>query len=145
MEYRNYARLRKTISLSIMGVCVLVAGCHDAPTIWKAEARSPDGYWLASAETVQNGGFGTAGIDTSVYLKRTNVSDPPMQVLGFSCNGPAPRPYVLDDANAGGTINLSMNWVTPSHLEVTYNGGANLYFQVVKYGDIDISVRESFK
>ena len=70
MEYRNYARLRKTISLSIMGACVLVAGCHDVPTIWKeAEARSPDGYWLASAETEQNGGFGTAGIDTSVYLK----------------------------------------------------------------------------
>ena len=34
-----------------------------------------------------------------------------------------------------------MNWEL-SHLEVTYYGGANLYFQVVKYGDIDISVRD---
>lgn len=126
--------IRKTIPLIIIGVCVLMSGCHDVATIWSAEARSPDGYWIASARTEQHGGPGTAGIITSVYLKRINVSQPPMEVLGFSCDGPASRP--------GGTINLVMKWVTPSRLEVTYDGHPNLYFQVVKVAGIDISVRD---
>jgi hypothetical protein len=105
----------------------------------RPEVRSPDGLWIASVRTVQNGGFGSAGIDTMVYLKQTNRSEPPMEVLGFSCRGPAPRPYVLDNANAGGTINLTMKWVTPSHLEVTYDNRPDLYFHVVKFGGIDIS------
>jgi len=129
--------IRTAISLIIIGVSVLGSGCQDVATIWTAEARSPDGYWLASASTVQHGGPGTAGIITSVYLKRTNVSQSPMEVLGFSCNGPASRP--------GGTINLTMKWVTPSHLEVAYDGHPDLYFQVVKIGGIDISVRDLSK
>jgi len=136
------AAIGKAILLAIIGVCVLGACGQNGPTIWKVEARFPDGLWTASARTIQNGGFGTASIDTVVYLKRTKVSEPPMQVLGFSCKGPAPRPYRLDDANAGGTINLQMKWVTPSHLEVTYDGNAGLYFQVVKFAGIDISVRD---
>ncbi len=65
---------------------------------------------------------------------------------GFFCEGPAARPYVLDNkANAGGTIDLTMKWTTPSHLEVTYDGHASLDFQVVKMGGIDISVRDLSK
>lgn len=132
----------KAISIIIIGVCVLVSGCQDAPTIWMAEVRSPDGLWIASARTIQNGGFGSAHIDTIVYLKQSNVSQPPREVLRFSCLGPAPRPYVLDNANAGGTIDLTMKWVTPSHLDVTYDRHPDLYFQVVKYGGINISVQD---
>jgi hypothetical protein len=63
--------------------------------------------------------------------------------LAFSCEGPVPRPYVLDNvANVGGTINLRMKWLTPSHLEVTYSGHPDLYFQAVKVWGIDISVRD---
>jgi len=138
----NWKTCSKAISLTIIGVCVLASGCRDAPTIWMAEVRSPDGLWIASARTIQNGGFGSAHIDTIVYLKHSNVSQPPTEVLGFSCLGPAPRPYVLDNANAGGTIDLTMKWVTPSHLDVTYERHPNLYFQVVKYGGINISVRD---
>jgi hypothetical protein len=88
-----------------------------------------------------------ASIDTVVYLRRTNRSEPPTEVLGLSCHGPAPRPYVLDKANAGGTIDLTMKWVTPFHLEVTYDNHPDLYFQVVKFGGIDISAldRETTK
>src|SRR6266403_794258 len=136
------AATRKALSLMIVGICAL-GGCQKAPTIWSAEVRSPDGLWPASADTVQNGGFGSAAIQTSVYLKRTNVSQSRKEVLGFWCEGPAPRPYVLDNvANKGGTIDLSMKWLTPSHLEVTYNGHARVDLQVVKYADIDISVRD---
>lgn len=97
------AAIRRAILLLTVGVCFLETGCGNAPTIWKAEARSPDGLWIASVRTVQNGGFGSASINTMVYLKQTNRSEPPMEVLGLSCQGPAPRPYVLDKANAGGT------------------------------------------
>jgi hypothetical protein len=127
----------------MLGACVLASGCNEAPTIWETEVPSPDGRWIASACTIQNGGFGSAHIDTIVFLKQSNVSKPPTEVLGFNCHGPAPRPYVLDNANAGGTIDLSMKWVTPSHLAVTYNGRAGeLDFQVVKIAAINITVRD---
>jgi hypothetical protein len=135
--------IRRAMLLIILGLCVLAVACERAPTVWKAEARSPDGSWIASARTVQNGGFGSAHIDTIVYLKWTKDSNPPQEVLGFACHGPVPRPYVLDNAaNAGGTIDLTMKWVTPSHLEVTYKGHPDLYFQVVRIAGIDISARD---
>ncbi|MDQ2971498.1 MAG: hypothetical protein M3R20_00715, partial [Pseudomonadota bacterium] len=40
----------------------------DDFTVWKAVLRSPNGKWLASAETTQTGGFGSADICTVVYL-----------------------------------------------------------------------------
>jgi len=138
----NWKNCFKAISLIIVGVCSLSFGCQQAPTIWMTEVRSPDGLWTASARTMQNGGFGSARIDTIVYLKQSNASRPPAEVLAFSCLGPAPRPYVLDNANAGGTIDLTMKWVTPSHLAVTYDRHADLYFQVVKYGGISISIQD---
>jgi len=134
--------IRKAVLLIVIGVCVLGSGCRYDPTIWTTEIRSPGGLWIASARTLQNGGFGSAAIQTIVYVKRTDDSKPPEAVLAFWCEGPAPRPYVLDNANAGGTIHLTMTWVTPTHLEVTYDGHADLYSQVAKVGDIDISVRD---
>jgi hypothetical protein len=135
---------RKAIPLVAVALCVLGIACQDVYTVWTEEARSPDGLWIASARTEQHGGPGTAGIDTIVYLKWTRDSNPPQEVLGFACGGPVPRPFVLDNkANAGGTIDLRMKWLTPRHLEVAYNSGeGSLYFQVVKTGGIDISVRD---
>lgn len=46
------------------------------------------------------------------------------------------------------TMNLKMEWVAPTHLDVTYGASArpgdhvSLNFQVVKYAGIDISVRD---
>jgi hypothetical protein len=132
----------------IIGACVLGLGCWEARptledlTVWKAEARSPDGQWLATARTVQNGGFGSANIDTYVELKRTNVAGSAKTVLDFDCDGPVPRPYTLDNvANKGGTINLTMNWANPSRLDVTYDGPARIDLQVANYAGIDISLR----
>lgn len=138
-----FSAIHKAILLLIIGVCVLGSACRDNahPTIWTAEVRSPDGRFIAIARTDQNGGFGSASIDTMVFLKQ--ASQPPVMVLAFDCEGPASRAYVLDNkANAGGTINLTMNWESPSHLEVTYEGHATLSFQAVKYAGIAISVRD---
>jgi len=124
-------------------ICMLPLGCKSDATIWATEVRSPDGSWIASARTVQSGGFGSASMDTAVYLKQAGVSGPPTEVLAFSCKGPAARPYVHDDrANAGGTIDLAMKWLTPSHLEVTYDKHPDLYFQAVRMDGIEISVRD---
>jgi hypothetical protein len=131
----------KSTLLIIIGIGVLSSSCRRDPTIWAAEFPSPDGVWLASVRTFQNGGFGSASINTVVYLKRANVSEAPTEVLNFSCVGPAPHPYVLDSANAGGTIDLRMKWLTPSHLEVTYDGRATLYSRADKIVGVDISIK----
>jgi hypothetical protein len=112
------------------------------PTVWTATMPSPDGSWIASASTIQNGGFGSASIDTVVFLKHRNASGSGKMVLAFSCNGPVPRPYVLDNkANAGGTIDLQMKWLNSSHLDVTYDHNPELNFEVVKYDRVEISAR----
>jgi hypothetical protein len=118
-----------------------VFGCAT-PTVWHAELPSPDGKWIAIAETQQNGGFGTASISTTVSLKPTHLSNAPMDVLGFSCEDPVPRAYTLDNtANVGGTIDLKMQWITPTHLDVTYRGHPDVYLQTVKLWGADISLR----
>jgi hypothetical protein len=131
------------ILILILGACALAPAC-GSDTIWQEDVPSPDGSWVASASTIQSGGFGTASVDAVVSLKTKKYGNPPKVILSFICYGPVGRPYVLDNkANAGGTIGLSMKWITPTHLEVTYNGRlADLHFQVVKYAGVEISVRD---
>jgi hypothetical protein len=126
--------IRKATSLITLGVCVLGSGCRSVGvrTVWSAEARSPDGLWIASARTEQHSGFGSAGVETIVCLKRTTDSLPPRDVLGF----------FHDPSNQSPTINLTMRWATSSHLDVTYSGRADLNFKAVKYAGIEISVRD---
>jgi hypothetical protein len=132
-------------ALAFAGVCVSCGSStrQPPPTIWEASLPSPDGLWIAAANTIQNGGFGSASIDTTVSLRKKDASGSGALVLAFSCNGPAARPYVLDNkANAGGTIDLQMKWLSPSHLDVTYDNDPSLEFQVTKHDGIDISARE---
>jgi len=132
----------KLTALMLLVTWIFGAGCGSSNTIWREDLRSPDGLWLASADSVQNGGFGSASIQTQVYLETSNGSKPRKEVLGFSCEGPAARPYVLDNvANKGGTIDLEMKWVSPSRLEVTYNGRASINLQLPSYDSVEISLK----
>jgi hypothetical protein len=109
-------------------------------TVWSAQVPSPDLQWIASADTIQNGGFGSGSISTNVYLARAASRGSPIEVLTFSCDGPMPRPYVLDNvANKGGSIGLTMKWITPSHLHVVYEDHPQLAFLAVKLAGIDIT------
>ena len=36
-----------------------------------------------------------------------------------------------------------MTWLTPSHLQITYDGKANLIFQVARLANLDISVQDT--
>lgn len=118
----------------VIVVCILTFGCQDVRTVWSAEARSPDGNWLATANTVQHSGPGTAGAESSVYLKLIGNSSAPLLILGF---------FHRQDRQASGSINLTMKWVSPTHLEVTYDErAASLEFQAIKCDGVEISVRD---
>jgi hypothetical protein len=124
-------RCSKPVSLVVLGVCVSFCGCQDIRTVWSAEVRSPDGYWVATAQTIQHSGPGTAGLESSVFLKRD--SSPRLLILGFLHRG---------DYQGNG-ISLTMHWASPTHLNVTYDGrAASLEFQTIRCDGVDISVRD---
>ncbi len=125
------AAIRKSILLLTLGACVFMSGCK-APPIWSAEARSPDGKMIATADAFANGGFVAPGPGaTFVYLKRTTRSEPKMLILAFS-----------DGQSESDGVMVGMTWLTPTHLELTYKGQRTIDFQAVKYAGVDISVRE---
>jgi len=123
-----HSTIRKMILLLTISACALFSGCKDVVTIWSAEARSPDGQWLAIARTDQHSGPGNAGLETVLYLKATKGPQSPIEILLFT-----------QDAKS---IDLKMNWIDSKHLEVTYKEHPSLDFQAVKCAGIDISVRD---
>ncbi len=121
---------------------VLLTACKptlDDLTVWKIHLTSPDGQWIASARTIQNGGFGSGDIDTVVYLHRKDDARSPQEIIEFD-GGAVAHSYVLDNiANRGGGIGLTMRWATPTHLVVTYQSNPTIDFQVVKLQDVEIT------
>jgi hypothetical protein len=65
-------------------------------------------------------------------LRRTNGSYPEEAVLNFFNDFPPDK----------GGINMKIEWLTPSHLQVTFSRHPDLYFQVTKYAGLDISVQD---
>jgi hypothetical protein len=120
--------IRNVILFLTISVCAALLACKNAVTIWSTEVQSPDGRWLATARTDQYSGPGNAALLTTVQLKRTQGPKDPIEVLLF-----------MQDAKS---IDLKMNWPTPSHLEVTYKQPAVIDFQAIKCGGVDISVRD---
>jgi hypothetical protein len=112
---------------------VFLAGCikGGSETTWSAESRSPDGKRVASAFTIEQSGFGTGGGGTDVYLNFTTGSQSKLLILAFS-----------DGPSVPGGMNVGMNWLSPTHLELTYKGQRPLDFQAVKCYGVDISVRD---
>jgi hypothetical protein len=135
---------RLVVLFTVIGICLFGISCSNDVTVWRAEVPSPDDSLIASAQTDQGGGPGTAHLDTLVYLRQNFSSARLVMVLAFDCEtSQVARPGVLDNvANAGGSIDLTMKWVTPRHLEVTYDKHPDLYFQAVKALGAEISVRD---
>jgi hypothetical protein len=141
LKHLGNGRVFLSASTSVLAACVIGSGCASKEdlTVWKAEVPSPGTQWIARADTVQNGGFGSAHIATSVYLRKSGDSGPGVTVLELSCQGPMPRPYVLDNvANAGGSIHLVMTWLDPSHLRVTYDAHPDLVLHVATFQGVTI-------
>ena len=115
-----------TLWLTVLLV-TLAIGCRDAKTISAAESQSPDGQWIALARTDQYSGPGTAGILSTVSLRQVKGRQDRIEVLQLSHDTIS--------------VDLKMNWITPSHLEITYRQPASVDFQAIKCGGIDVSVR----
>ncbi len=72
--------------------------------------------------------MGAAYNDAIVRLKRTRGSNAEITILSFS--------------NEAQVADLKMDWISRTHLNVTYPSYAALDFQAVKCAGIDISVVE---
>ena len=109
-----------SMALVLVGMSSCSKPSLDELTVWKETVPSPDRAVTAIAYTIQNGGFGSAHVDTIVDLKQRG-SGPSITVLALDCNGPMPKPYTLDNiANRGGSVDLGIHWVDASHLKLSY-------------------------
>lgn len=124
----SHSALCQGMLVLVVSLCALLSGCSNVATIWSTESRSPDGRWVARAVTEQHSGPGNALLQTTVLLKHTKGPKEPIEVLLFT-----------QDAKS---IDLKMSWLTPSHLEVTYKQPAEIDFQAIKCGGVDISVQD---
>jgi hypothetical protein len=120
----------KLSPLLTLAICVFMSGC-GGPAIWSAESRSPDGKVLAKARTAAtSGGLSIlSSTDTKVYLKWATGSRTDTSVLELADASDAPVDTQVD-----------MNWLTPTHLELTFKGNQTVVFQATKWFGIDISV-----
>lgn len=142
LKLPNNHHIAQTLEL-ILILCVAISGCVNKYNnlVWKEMVPSPDGAYIATASTSQSGGFGSAFIATEVELEQAHIPETQTTVITFDCEGPVPRPYTLDNvANKGGTINLSLEWISPTELLVTYSGNPIINFQAIKYQAITIKL-----
>lgn len=117
--------------LALITAIYVSSGCHASDVTWSAEARSPDGKVTATARTVARSGFGTNFIYTTVSLDWTGDRRPADQVLNF-----------IDETETPAKTMVGLNWLTPTHLEVTYSSPRHIGFQAIKWANIDISLRD---
>jgi hypothetical protein len=117
------------ILLLAFGICISVLGCEGPKIGWSAESRSPDGKMVATVRAEETSGIGTGDPGTSVYLNWTTGSQSPTIILFLVPKQP-------------GIIKVGMNWLDPTHLELTYSGHAIVDFEAVKCHSVGISVRE---
>lgn len=124
----------KLILLLTSGVCLL--GCGRSQTLWSTESRSPDGKVIANASTVVTGrGLSiVSNTITHVYLKWAKGSRGEISILELA-----------DATDDPVDTRVEMNWLTPTHLELTVKGNQSIVFQAVKWDGIDISVRDLSK
>jgi hypothetical protein len=119
---------------------MLIVGCGKSdPTVWTEDVPSPDGRWIATAAAYQTGGFGSANIWAVVNLRRRGETAR-TTILALIPSGPIKRPYVLDNiANRGGSVDLTLRWIDPTHLQITFRNYPGVMRAETRVGDISIS------
>lgn len=116
-----------------MALCALMCGCGNQKTIWSVDVPSPDGRVVASARAlVRNQGLSIiSGTDTDVYLKWASGSRGETSVLELA-----------DASDQPIDTRVEVQWISPTHVELTFKGNQTVVFQAVKWVGIDISVRD---
>lgn len=137
---RFAARTRSAIT-SVAALLMLVA-CNSDTTVWKKDVLAPSGAWVATAQTRQWGGFGSAWVETTVSVKRLDGTlnrGKPFDVLSYP-SGMISKAYVLSDQNAD--TDLQLTWSAPTHLQIYHRSDINPDLEVVRFADIDITFRQ---
>jgi hypothetical protein len=126
-------QLRRNAIAGVLLIFVIgfLAGCKNSERAWSEQSKSPDGKLIATAETLEPGGWGTgAPPETYVNLNWTSGSQNPTVVFSFN-----------DGPNEPGGMKVGMHWLTPRHLELTYKGNPTIDFQAIKWTEVEISAR----
>ena len=133
---REYSWNFKLSLLLTFEACLLMSGCGSSQTVWSTESRSPDGKVIANVSTVGTGrGLSiVSNTITDVHLKSAYGSRGQTSVLELA-----------DATDDPVDTRVEMNWLTPTHLELTFKGNQSVVFQAVKWDGIDISVRDLSK
>jgi hypothetical protein len=125
-------RLRNfDVLLLLFSACLALSACEGPVTAWSAESRSPDGRWIATAEAIETNGIGVGDPGTFVSLNWTSGGQVPRLILALS-------PYL---SSSPPITKVGMNWLTPTHLELTYSGKMTVNFQAIRCDGVEISVR----
>jgi hypothetical protein len=126
----NFCTRHRALLLLLIGVCVFAGGCeHNPVTTWSAEAKSPDGKWVAMVRSEQWSGPGNAFDATTVSLNQAGGTKPPVEIMEFEHNS--------------ARMDLKMTWMSSTHLDIEYGSNAQVDFQAVKaFGEIEITVRD---
>ena len=117
-----------------------VSGCRHDPTVWRKEFRSPDGAWIATARTEQQGGFGSAWVETIVSIRKADGTvnrGKSFDVFSFPGGGRIPKTYVLSDENLD--PDLRVRWVSPTQLQISHLSAVDPGLKVVRFADVDVS------
>jgi hypothetical protein len=138
----NGSILRMTLAITGVAALAMLAGCDGDSTVWKKDVIAPGAAWIATAQTRQWGGFGSAWVETTVSIKkvdRTVNHGKPFDIFSYP-GGMITKAYVLSDENADKGLHL--NWLSPTSLQISYRSDVNPDLVVVRLSDIDISYRQ---
>ena len=132
----GFIRVRAVLrpsALVMFGFCLLMTSCKNTERTWSAQAKSPDGRYVVTAETLRPGGWGTgAPAQTTVDLNYTSGHQSSSEILTF-----------VDGSDEPDGMNVAIKWLSPTQLELSYKGHPTIEFQAVKCRGIDISTREA--
>jgi hypothetical protein len=124
-------QVQRRIFTSMLALSIALTGCNDEPVaIWSLTSKSPDGVWIAGARTDQWSGPGIASVATYVELRWTpNLQREPISILVMSNESAYPL----------GVTAVKMNWISSTHLDITYPASAKVEFQAVIASGLSIT------
>jgi hypothetical protein len=95
---------------------------------------------LATAQTKQWGGFGSAWVETSVSIRKIDGTvnrGKPFDVFSYPGGCKIPKTYVLSDENLD--PDLQMVWLGSNHLQLIHRSPIDPDLEVIRFSNVDIS------
>ena len=121
----------RTLFALVFIACATTCCGSATETVWSANVPSPDGEWSARGATENTSGPGNNYTSISVHLKTRDDAGPGQLVLLYAQNAIPWREN---------TPPLAMKWLSPTHLQITFDQVPTFDAQVNSYAGIEISV-----